>query len=81
MRTFALSVFLFLMTSSLTVAQFNDLNKVDYSKDVIYQIVTDRFPDGDPTNNSSNIEWETGNNHTIVTPSEGIDTVIVNWQQ
>ncbi|WP_240452180.1 alpha-amylase family glycosyl hydrolase [Virgibacillus sp. YIM 98842] len=53
MRTFALSVFLFLMTSSLTVAQFNDLNKVDYSKDVIYQIVTDRFSDGDPTNNPS----------------------------
>lgn len=26
-------------------------SKVDYSQDVIYQIVTDRFYDGDPTNN------------------------------
>ncbi len=28
-------------------------NKVDYSTDVIYQIVTDRFVDGDPSNNPS----------------------------
>lgn len=29
----------------------NQLNKVNYSKDTIYQIVTDRFSDGDSSNN------------------------------
>ncbi|MFP3473128.1 alpha-amylase, partial [Micrococcus sp. SIMBA_144] len=29
----------------------NNINTVDYSQDVIYQVVTDRFYDGDPSNN------------------------------
>ncbi|MDI9219268.1 MULTISPECIES: alpha-amylase family glycosyl hydrolase [Clostridium] len=41
---------------SLTNAEINNigeskLNKVDYSNDVIYQVVTDRFYDGDKANN------------------------------
>ncbi|WP_411170255.1 alpha-amylase family glycosyl hydrolase [Clostridium sp. MB05] len=31
----------------------NGINKVDYSKDVIYQVVTDRFYDGNKANNPS----------------------------
>lgn len=53
MKTIPLSLLLLLLTSIFTVAQADVTNKVDYSKDVIYQIVTDRFSDGDPSNNPS----------------------------
>nr|O30565.1 RecName: Full=Cyclomaltodextrin glucanotransferase; AltName: Full=Cyclodextrin-glycosyltransferase; Short=CGTase; Flags: Precursor [Brevibacillus brevis]AAB65420.1 cyclodextrin glycosyltransferase [Brevibacillus brevis] len=36
-----------------TVVEASVTNKVNYSKDVIYQIVTDRFSDGNPANNPS----------------------------
>lgn len=51
-KTIALSL-LFIFTICFSVNAQNDVsnNKVDYSKDVIYQIVTDRFYDGDPSNN------------------------------
>lgn len=52
-RTIALSLFLFFAISISVSARSDVSNKVDYSQDVIYQIVTDRFHDGDPTNNPS----------------------------
>ncbi|GGN53137.1 putative cyclomaltodextrin glucanotransferase [Oceanobacillus indicireducens] len=53
MKSIALSLFLFFTFSFSTAAQSDVSNKVDYSRDVIYQIVTDRFYDGDSTNNPS----------------------------
>ncbi|WP_347834465.1 hypothetical protein [Gracilibacillus sp. JCM 18860] len=47
--------FAFMLLCLLVFQQFSSeieaSSKVDYSQDVIYQIVTDRFYDGDPTNN------------------------------
>src|SRR5690625_630484 len=45
-----LSMFLSLIDES---EASENVNKVDYSQDIIYQIVTDRFYDGDPSNNPS----------------------------
>ena len=36
------------------------LNKQSFSTDVIYQIVTDRFADGDPSNNPSGAAYSPG---------------------
>lgn len=44
----------------------------DFKKQVIYQIVTDRFFDGDT--------WENGSNHQYTVPTSGVGTVNVNWQ-
>ncbi|MBN6206154.1 IPT/TIG domain-containing protein [Ralstonia pickettii] len=50
-KTIAFSLLFFISVSLSPAAQENVSSKVDYSKDVIYQIVTDRFYDGDPSNN------------------------------
>ncbi|MEC5422952.1 alpha-amylase family glycosyl hydrolase [Virgibacillus sp. C22-A2] len=54
MKTFAL-ILLILITTTITFTNTHAdvFNKVDYSRDVIYQIVTDRFYDGDSSNNPS----------------------------
>ncbi len=51
MKAIPLSVLLVLLLSLPSVAQADVTNKVNYSRDVIYQIVTDRFSDGNPSNN------------------------------
>lgn len=54
MKTVVLSLFIVLTFSGqIRTSAENEttINTVDYSKDVIYQIVTDRFYDGDPSNN------------------------------
>ena len=51
MKAIPLSVLLVLLLSLPSVALADVTNKVNYSRDVIYQIVTDRFSDGDPSNN------------------------------
>lgn len=53
MKTIALCALLFVCCSTYVSAQGNDstINTVDYSQDIIYQIVTDRFNDGDSSNN------------------------------
>nr|AEL33336.1 cyclodextrin glucanotransferase precursor [Bacillus sp. 20RF] len=60
MKTIPLSLFLLLLLSLTTVAEADVTNKVDYSKDVIYQIVTDRFSDGDPSNNPTGAIYSQG---------------------
>jgi glycosidase len=51
--SFALSLLILLSTivPGYSVAGTDVSNDVNYSKDVIYQIVTDRFSDGNPNNN------------------------------
>ncbi|MBM7542330.1 alpha-amylase family glycosyl hydrolase [Amphibacillus cookii] len=44
-------VFVVFLALANDVYAANQLNKVNYSRDTIYQIVTDRFLDGDPSNN------------------------------
>lgn len=51
MKAIPISVLLVLLLSLPSVALADVTNKVNYSRDVIYQIVTDRFSDGDPSNN------------------------------
>ncbi len=53
LKTISLSFIFFLLLSLPTVAEADVTNKVNYSKDVIYQVVTDRFSDGNPGNNPS----------------------------
>ncbi|KYG29597.1 alpha-amylase family glycosyl hydrolase [Alkalihalobacillus trypoxylicola] len=51
LKTIPLALLLFILLSLPTAAQADVTNKVNYTRDVIYQIVTDRFSDGDPSNN------------------------------
>ncbi|WP_091481250.1 alpha-amylase family glycosyl hydrolase [Gracilibacillus orientalis] len=44
-------VLVMMYSSSSVMKATSDVNKVNYSQDTIYQIVTDRFHDGDPSNN------------------------------
>lgn len=52
-------IILFLVTTKFSVINaesYNSINnKVDFSSDVICQIITDRFYDGDSTNNPSGL--------------------------
>ncbi|MGP4038428.1 alpha-amylase family glycosyl hydrolase [Gracilibacillus sp. D59] len=52
-KTIALFVVLLLIISFLpsVLKAASDVNKVNYARDTIYQIVTDRFHDGDTSNN------------------------------
>ena len=43
-------------------ASERNISKVDYSKDVIYQIITDRFYDGDKSNNPSGNLYDANKN-------------------
>lgn len=52
-KTFAFGLLFFFSVTSSPAALVDVSNKVDYSKDVIYQIITDRFYDGDSSNNPS----------------------------
>ncbi|WP_238601020.1 alpha-amylase family glycosyl hydrolase, partial [Streptococcus suis] len=46
----------------MNAESYNSINnKVDFSSDVIYQIITDRFYDGDSTNNPSGEIFDTTN--------------------
>lgn len=58
-------IILFLVTTKFSVINaesYNSINnKVDFSSDVIYQIITDRFYDGDSTNNPSGEIFDTTN--------------------
>ncbi|WP_077705481.1 alpha-amylase family glycosyl hydrolase [Virgibacillus dokdonensis] len=50
-KSLALIIFIFFATPNLVSADQNEMSTINYSKDVIYQIVTDRFWDGDKNNN------------------------------
>ncbi|UTR08279.1 alpha-amylase family glycosyl hydrolase [Alkalihalobacillus sp. LMS6] len=52
-RVASISFLFFFLLSSPKIVQADVTNKVNYSQDVIYQIVTDRFSDGNPANNPS----------------------------
>ncbi|MFS0786683.1 alpha-amylase family glycosyl hydrolase [Shouchella sp. 1P09AA] len=52
-RVASISILFFFLLSSPTIVQADVTNKVNYSQDVIYQIVTDRFSDGNSANNPS----------------------------
>lgn len=58
-------IILFLVTTKFSVINaesYNSINnKVDFSSDVIYQIIADRFYDGDSTNNPSGEIFDTTN--------------------
>lgn len=54
MLVISFNFFLFTNDTVLEASQSNrNLENVNYSQEVIYQIVTDRFKDGDPSNNPS----------------------------
>lgn len=53
LKTFALTFLYLFLSSTFVKAKSKEMDVVDYSKDIIYQIITDRFDDGDSSNNPS----------------------------
>lgn len=67
-KSIALSLVVVFMLSLYTVESkaAEKTNKVNYSQDVIYQIVTDRFNDGNPSNNPTGNLFSQSNLHKYI---------------
>lgn len=54
------AMFMMSDTQKVTVAAAGNLNKVNFTSDVVYQIVVDRFVDGNTSNNPSGALFSSG---------------------